>query len=391
MRSDNTAGLLVGIGIGAATMYFLDPQRGRRRRAEATQKMMRFGNLTEEAMETAGRDALNRTRGLFAEIASWFSSDTPDDRVLAARVRSRLGFRVSHPRSISVVANDGRITLSGPILAHEVDGLLDDVSRVPGVKQVDNHLDVHQEPGDVSGLQGGPARRRRGEQFEFWQENWSPTARALAGAVGTGLVLSGLRQRSVSGTLLATAGLGLLARGVTNLDLQRLTGIGAGRRAVEVDKTISIAAPVDKVFEFWTNFEQYPRFMGAVREVRNIGEGRSYWVVEGPGGISFEWALRVVRYEPPNRFAWKTEPGSAVQHSGLVTYQANAEGGTTAHLRMSYNPVVGTLGHGAAALVGYDLKRVLDEEMMRMKSSIETGKFPDRERRVGMKKVTSDR
>jgi uncharacterized membrane protein len=382
MRTDNAAGLLLGIGCGAAAMYLLDPDRGRRRRAEVTQQMMRLGNLSGEAIETTSRDAMNRTRGLLAEIASWFSGAPADDRVLAERVRSRLGFLVDHPRSIGVVANDGRITLSGPILAHEVERLLNNVRGIPGVTHVDNHLDVHQEPGDVSGLQGGPFRRRRGDQFEFWQENWSPTARALAGAMGAGLLVYGGRQRTMPGILIATAGLGLLARGMTNLDLQRLTGIGAGRRAVEVNKTIKIAAPVEKVFEFWTNFEQYPRFMESVREVRMTGEGRSHWVVEGPGNLPIEWDL-IVREERPNLLSWKTEPSSVVQHSGIVTFQGSADGNgrTTVHIRMSYNPVAGALGHGAATLMGYDLKTMLDEEVMRLKSALETGKLPERESR----------
>jgi uncharacterized membrane protein len=379
MKNDNTAGLLLGVAVGASMMYLLDPQGGRRRRAVMTQKLSRFSNLTEEAIGTTSRDAANRARGLFAEIGSWFRRETPDDRVLSERARSRLGFLVGHPSSIDVAANNGRITLSGPILAHEVDRLLEEIRRMPGVTEVVNHLNVHNEPGDISGLQGGPSRRRRGAQFEFWQENWSPSARLVASAVGTGLLLYGARQRAVPGALLATAGLGLVARGITNLDLQRLTGIGSGRRAVEINKTMRIGAPIDKVYEFWTNFEQYPRIMSTVRQVRMSQEGLSHWEIEGPGGIPFEWDLRVVQEDRPHLLAWRTEPGSAVQHSGIVQFQADGEAGTTVHVRMSYNPIVGALGHGAAALIGYDLKSILDEELMRMKSTIETGKFPERE------------
>jgi uncharacterized membrane protein len=387
MNTGKTAGLLLGVAFGASIMFLIDPQAGRRRRARVTQKIRRFGNVTEEAFGTTSRDVANRTRGLFAQIASWFRREPVDDLVLAERVRARLGFLVDHPSSIGVVANDGRITLSGPVLAHEVERLLDEVHRIPGVTRVDNHLDVHEEPGDVSGLQGGPSQRRRGAQFEFWQEHWSPTARLVASGIGAGLLVSTARLRPVPGALVATVGLGLLARAITNLDLQRLTGIGAGRRAVEVNKTIRIAAPVHQVFEFWTKFEQYPQFMETVREVRITGEGRSHWVLEGPGGIPIEWNLRVVCHEPPTKLAWKTEPDSAVQHTGLVLFKANDEGGTTVHIQMSYNPVAGALGDSAAALVGYDLKSVLDEEVMRMKTAIETGKLPER-RRVGIRTVS---
>ena len=378
MKTDKTTELLLGIAVGAATMYLLDPQRGARRRAEVTQKMTRLSNVTGEAVETTSRDAWNRAQGLFAEIASWFSSEPVDDRILAERVRARLGYLVDHPGSIGVVANDGRITLTGPVLAHELEQLLAGVHRVPGVHEVINHLDVHKEPGDISGLQGGPSRRRRGAEFEFWQENWSPTARVVAGAVGTGLLLYGARQRTMPAALFATAGVGLLARGLTNLDLQRLTGIGAGRRAVEVNKTIRIGAAPEKVFDFWTDFEQYPRVMETVQTVRNTGEGRSHWLIRGPGGVPIEFNVRVVRQERSNTIAWRTEENSPVQHSGIVTFQGGEGGTTTVHIRMSYNPVAGALGHGAAALVGYDLKSVLDEEIMRVKTAIETGKLPER-------------
>jgi uncharacterized membrane protein len=378
---ENRTILTAGLAMGAGLMYFLDPGGGRRRRALIGDQLRRVGTLTGEALGATSRDARNRGQGLLAEtrsmFRSWTGRERGDDAVLAERVRSQLGFLVSHPRSIGVVANQGRITLSGPILAHEVDTLLEEVTKVPGVTRVDNHLDMHREPGDISGLQGGPARPRGGRQFEFWQENWSPTARVLAGALGGGLIVYGARQRNLPGMAMATVGLGLMARGVTNLDLQRLTGIGAGRSAIEVHKTINIAAPLEKVFEFWTDYEQYPRFAETVRYVRMTEEGRSHWMVEGPAGVPIEWKAVIVRQVPNRELAWKTEPDSVVQHSGRVLFERHGDR-TTVHIHMSYNPPAGAIGHGAAALMGFDLKSVLDEELMRLKSVIETGKFPER-------------
>lgn len=73
---------------------------------------------------------------------------------------------VRHPRSIEVAARDGTVILSGPVLADEVDSLVAMVSRVPGVRHVENRLEIHEEAGNVPGLQGGPARRPRGNAFE---------------------------------------------------------------------------------------------------------------------------------------------------------------------------------------------------------------------------------
>lgn len=391
---DRSTMLASGLAVGAGLMYLLDPDQGRRRRALLSDKLSRAGNLTGEAIGTTSRDALNRSRGLAAtarsRIRSMVSGEQLDDVVLVERVRSLLGFLVSHPGSIGVVANQGRITLSGPILAREVDRLIRAIEDLPGVTRVDNHLDVHEQPGDISGLQGGPSRRRQGQLFEFWQENWSPTARVSAGVLGGGLMIYGVQRRDVPGIALAAVGFGLMARGLTNLDLQRLTGIGAGRAAIQVNKTINIEAPVEKVFEFWTDYEQYPRFTASVRQVRMTEEGRSHWVVSGPGGIPLEWNAVIVRQVPYQELAWKTEPDSMIQHSGLVKFLRHGNT-TTVHIRMSYNPPAGAFGHGAAALIGYDLKSMLDEELMRMKSVIETGKLPERESRAtaGVRKFES--
>jgi uncharacterized membrane protein len=374
--------LASGLAVGAGLMYVLDPDAGRRRRALLSDKLGRTGHLTEEAIGTTTRDAINRSRGLAATVRSrlrsWMSGEPLDDVVLAERVRSLLGFLVSHPGSIGIVANQGMVTLSGPILAREVNRLLRAIQDLPGVRRVQNHLDVHEHPGDISGLQGGPSPQ--GQQFEFWQKNWSPTARLVAGAIGGGLVIHGAQRRDLPGMAMAAVGLGLMARGLTNLNFQRLSGIGAGRAAIQVNKTVNIAAPLEKVFEFWTDYEQYPRFTATVRQVRMTEEGRSHWVVSGPGGIPLEWNAVIVRQVPNKEVAWKTEPHSMIQHSGLIKFQDRGAT-TTVHIRMSYNPPAGAIGHGAAALIGYDLKSLLDQELMRMKSVIETGKLPERESR----------
>ena len=79
-----------------------------------------------------------------------------------------------------------------------------------------------------------------------------------------------------------------LARAVTNLELKRLIGIGAGRWAVTIQKTVSVAAPIEEVFDFWSRYENFPRFMAHVRDVRRTPGGRAWWTVAGPAGVPVE-------------------------------------------------------------------------------------------------------
>jgi len=367
-----------GIGVGAGFMYLFDPYAGNRRRALLRDKMISLASHLDDALSVMVRDFSNRTYGIVAEAMSgtralWAGEEVPDE-VLVERIRSKIGRVVSHPGSIAVTAHQGRVTLSGPILAREVDDLISAVSSVRGVTSVENRLEVHEQPEDVPGLQGGPARP--GQPLDILQVYWAPTTRLLVGAAGGALVSYGVGRRDIPGVVLGIAGSGLLARAITNMEMKRLIGIGGGRRAVDIQKTIHINAPIERVFELWTNYENFPFFMRNVREVRDLGDGRSHWTVAGPAGTEVEWDAVITRLESNKVLAWKTVPGSLVEHAGIVHFQANPDGSTRAHIRLSYNPPAGALGHVVAALFGADPKSEMDEDLVRMKTFIETGKLP---------------
>ncbi|MGH9159085.1 MAG: BON domain-containing protein, partial [Vicinamibacteraceae bacterium] len=153
--------MAVGIGLGAALMYALDPIAGRRRRALARDKAVHAGRKLRDGTDTTARDVGNRMAGWAARLRSTITSETPGDDVLAARVRSALGRVASHPRSVEVTVGDGLVTLSGPALAEEVDHILAAVRRVRGVRDVESLLDVREQRADEPGLQGGAVRPGR--------------------------------------------------------------------------------------------------------------------------------------------------------------------------------------------------------------------------------------
>jgi len=143
-----------GLGVGAALMYLFDPERGNRRRALLRDKVFHVAHSTGEKVDVKSRDAANRLHGLLARTKSLVTREHVPDTLLAERVRSRIGHVVSHPGSIEVTVQDGRVTLVGPALTRELDPLLSEVERVRGVAGVENKLELHEEPGSVPGLQG---------------------------------------------------------------------------------------------------------------------------------------------------------------------------------------------------------------------------------------------
>jgi hypothetical protein len=126
-------------------MYFFDPAHGKRRRAIARDRMRsalrRYGNfLTANVL-----DLSHRFEGAVAEIGPRLRGVSPPDEVLIARVRAAMGHACSHPHGITVWADNGRITLRGPVHRHESDRLLAAVRNVRGVKKVTSLLEAHEE------------------------------------------------------------------------------------------------------------------------------------------------------------------------------------------------------------------------------------------------------
>jgi uncharacterized membrane protein len=371
---------LGGAAVGVALMYFLDPNSGRRRRARTRDRVVHAARAVNEGAKVTARDTVHRAQGAWAEAKRLFTHEEDiDDDALVGRVRAALGRVVSHPHAIEAAASGGHVALIGPILSYEVRPLLRAVRRVPGVRAVSDQLTVYHEPGNVSSLQGGEPRT--GERFELLQENWSPAARILAGGAGAALMLAATRARGGLCAALGISGSALLARAATNRDLASLLGFGS--RGITVQKTIHVAAPVERVFDFWTDYQNFPRFMHNVRDVRQVAENRSHWVVAGPAGVPVQWTAEVTHVVPGELIEWRSVSDSDVRHRGAVRFSHNGDGGTRVSVELSYIPPAGAFGHAVATIFGADPKSEMDADLLRMKSMIETGHAPHDAARPG--------
>jgi uncharacterized membrane protein len=358
--------VLAAAGAGALATYFLDGEQGRRRRAVLRDKT--YGRLSHfgEGGGVVAVDLRNRLKGTFGAARRRVMSRDVPDAVLAERVRATLGRVVSHPGSIEVQAHQGVVTLRGPILEREARRALRALRWVPGAHEVRDELEHHEQAGDVPGLQGG---RQRIWRADIAQQHWAPATRMSVGTIGTAFLLHGLRNRSA---LCLLGGAAMLARATTNMEMRRLLGWG-GRRSIEFMKTMQIAAPVEQVFEFWQNFENFPQFMRNVHSVRRNADGTWHWEVAGPLGACVQWDAALTRLEPNRLIAWSTVPGATVAHAGRVRFEPAGDG-TRVQVEMGYNPAGGALGHVVASLFGADPKSEMDEDLARLKAYFETGK-----------------
>jgi uncharacterized membrane protein len=365
---------LGGATLAAAAMYWFDPTSGRRRRARLRDQLLSASTDLRTAIDVGGRDLAHRLQGTLAVARSAYSGSRVNDGVLSERVRSALGRAVSHPGAIDVAVDNGRVTLTGAVLAEEFPQLMRAVRATHGVEAVENKLAVHEDSRGISALQGG--RPRRPPRFLLLREHWSPAARLVGGAAGGMLLGRGLYTGGVSGILGILAGGALLARSGTNMPLQRWLGFtGVRGMTVHIHKTVRVNAPVDQVFQTLSVYENYPRFMRNVRSVELHPDGRTRWCVAGPAGMSLEWESVTTEFEMNRLLAWRTTDSTPIQHAGTMRFEA-VNGGTRVDIQMSYCPPGGALGHAVAALFGADPKSELDQELLRLKSFLETGKTP---------------
>lgn len=367
-------GVTAALGIGAGLMYWFDPTTGRRRRLRAAERATRLGHAGAREVDMTARDIGHRLYGRAVETKARLRREEVSDGVLAQRVRSRLGRIVSHPGAINVAACEGCVTLSGPILTHEVARLIGAVRGVRGVQEVMSDLQVHDAPSSIPALQEGRPRVR---DLDISCTTWPNATRGAVGAIGAGIVgLGALSQHRFLRALGLLAGGGMIARAATNEPLLHRLGVRRGKRAVIVDKTITINQPVAQVFSCFSDFSGFPHFMTHVRSVTPSGEGRFRWVVDGPAGVPVSWEAQVTRLVPDQLVAWRSVPESLVKNAGRVVFTPVGEDATRIEIHMSYNPVIGVFGHLVAKFFGVDPKHQLEDDLVRMKSYLETGKTP---------------
>ncbi len=159
--------MLAGMGLGAGLMYALDPQCGRRRRALARDKMVRLGKDAAWHANKQARNAANHLKGTVAEYQATVRDNFRriDDDQLVRRVAAQAGHVVSHPGALGITAEDGCVTITGPILREEVDVLKKRLDETRGIRECRLELQVHDSGENVPELQGESRwqRKRRKE------------------------------------------------------------------------------------------------------------------------------------------------------------------------------------------------------------------------------------
>ena len=136
------------------------------------------------------------------------------------------------------------------------------------------------------------------------------------------------------------------------------------------EKIIEIDAPVERVFDLFSDFESFPRWMRNIKEVRYSGRRYTRWTADAPLGSSVEWEAETTHFEPDHRIAWRTVRGD-VYTEGEVIFEEARRGTTRLRVVLGYDPPGGRLGALVASLFGKNPERQLEEDLERFADVVE--------------------
>jgi uncharacterized membrane protein len=179
------------------------------------------------------------------------------------------------------------------------------------------------------------------------------TIAAVAAAVAGGLLLADQARRRTrrntwdevdayldqdvdvrfsTGTMLA--GVVTLAAGAWYLS-NSLRQAPAANGMSSVEESIELEVPVSTAYNQWTQFEEFPRFMATVQEVRQVDDTHLHWKAI-VGGKPKEWDAEITEQTPDKRIAWRSTGG--VSNGGVVTFHKVGDNRTRVMLQMDYKP-----------------------------------------------------
>jgi ribosome-associated toxin RatA of RatAB toxin-antitoxin module len=103
----------------------------------------------------------------------------------------------------------------------------------------------------------------------------------------------------------------------------------------KVQKSVVVDVPLSTVYNQWTQFEEFPRFMSGVESVTQLADDRLEWVAE-IAGVRRQWIAKILEQVPDRKVAWAAVEGAT--NAGAVTFDEAGPEQTAVHLELEYEP-----------------------------------------------------
>jgi uncharacterized membrane protein len=136
-------------------------------------------------------------------------------------------------------------------------------------------------------------------------------------------------------------------------------------RRLPIQRWTDVAVPIEKAYEQWTKFEEFPKFMHRVVNVRQEGDKKVAWD-EKIWFSTRHWEGEITDRRKNRRVAWKTTSG--MSHAGVLTFHSLDDSLTRVMVTMDFIPQ-GMIEKMASGL--RFVKRAVEADLARFKAFVE--------------------
>lgn len=147
--------------------------------------------------------------------------------------------------------------------------------------------------------------------------------------------------------------------------------------AITIVEQITVNAPKEKVYKFWRELSNLPKFMAHLKKVTEINETESTWEADTPGHlIPLKWNAEITREQENTYLGWQSVEGSMIENAGKVEFKDTINQiGTELHIEISYFPPAGSVGRGVASLFSGLFENMIKEDIQSFKAYVEHKDF----------------
>ena len=226
-------------------------------------------------------------------------------------------------------------------------------------------------------------------QTHHSMQNIAGPERLVSVIIGARLLIDSARRDFRDGLFSSILGAGLVYRGLSGhcpiyafagidnrMNSRRAAATIPHRRGVRVEKVITVNKPVEHLYQFWRNPENFPRFMTHVAAVRRDTDTKSHWEMKSLGGLTYEWDAEIFNEKANELIAWRSLSGADIDHAGSVRFEPlKRNRGTMVKLMMEYRPPLTKISAVIAKLFGEEPGQVITEDLRRFKQLMEAGEI----------------
>lgn len=206
--------------------------------------------------------------------------------------------------------------------------------------------------------------------------------RIASAVAGGALLVYGVSRKDTLGAILGLVGGIFAARGaVGHCMAYDALGVDHSDRKIgiqkmvsgkiNVKKAITVNESAEKLYKFWRDFENLPKFMNHLESVEKRDNLYSHWKAKAPLGYKVEWDAEITNEIENRLIEWKSSEGADIPNSGKVEFRPTSDRGTEMTVSINYDAPGGKLGSLFAKIFGEAPEQQVSEDLRRFKSLME--------------------